>query len=177
MTTPAAPPISLSDVAAELRHPSNGELNAEDVKRLAGVSRLATSVSMSQLLGKTRPYWGQVDAVVSGLDTGFSGPALMGALVPQIDAYLGSVQIKQFLTTTYTFDSTVQTTLVFVSDPGFRNGLKARLLDMDFGFIREVTLSYDSASGNWRSPSLPVGSAAATLFTGAGSYQLDLIKL
>lgn len=177
MTTPAVPPISLTDVAAELRHPSVGELNAEDVKRLAGISRLATSVSLSQLLGKTRPYWGGVTSEVSGLDIGFSGPTFIGSLVPQIDVYLGGVQIKQFMTTTYTFDSTVQTALVFVSDPGFRNAIKARLLDLDFGLIREVTLSYNAGSGTWRSPSLPIGSADATLFTGAGSYLLDLIKL
>lgn len=175
MTTPATPPISLSDVAAELRHPTSGELNAEDVKRLAGVSRLATSVSMSQLLGKTRPYWGGVTSEVSTPYIGFSGISFVGALSPQIDVYLGNVQIKQFMTRTSS--GTSQTTLVFASDPGFRNDLKARLLDTDFGFIREVTLSYSPGGGTWETPVLAAGSAAATLFTGAGVYQLDLIKL
>ncbi|KDP84715.1 hypothetical protein CF70_018020 [Cupriavidus sp. SK-3] len=175
MTLPSVPPLSLSEVAAELRAGAGLDMAYEGVKRLAGVSRLATSVSMSQLLGKTRPYWGAVDAGVLGADYGFSGVAFVGALVPQIDAYLGNVQIRQFMTSTY--GGLVQTTLVFASDPGFRNDIKARLLDNDFGFIREVTLSYYSGTGNWRTPELAAGSPAATLFTGTGSFQLDLIKL
>lgn len=175
MTTPAVPPISLADIAAELRHSSNGELNADDAKRLAGVSRLSASLSLSQLLGKTRPYWGWVDSDVNTPFIGFSGSSFTGALGPQIDAYLGNAQIRQFMTRTSS--GTSQTTLVFASDPGFRNDLKARLLDADFGLIREVTLSYSAGAGTWNTPELAAGSAAATLFTGAGSYLLDLIKL
>lgn len=176
MTTPASPPISIQDVSTELRISSSGQLNYDDVKRLAGLSRLATGVSMSQLLGKTRPYWAGIDTEISGSNIGYSASTFVGALFPSTDVYFGNVQIRQFMTTTYG-GSTVQTTLVFASDPGFRNDIKARLLDEDFGFIREVTLAYHASSGTWRSPELSVGSAAATLFTGAGSYELDLIKL
>lgn len=176
MTTPASPPISIQNVSTELRISGSGQLNYEDVKRLAGLSRLATSVSMSQLLGKTRPYWAGVDAEVSGSSIGYSAITFVGALFPSTDEYFGNVQIRQLMTTTFG-GSTVQTTLVFASDPGFRNDIKARLYDDDFGFVREVTLAYSASTGNWHSPQLSVGSAAATLFTGAGSFQLDLIKL
>lgn len=176
MTTPASPPISIQNVSAELRISNSGQLNYDDVKRLAGLSRLATSVSMSQLLGKTRPYWAGIDSAVSGSSIGYSASTFVGALFPSTDEYFGNVQIRQLMTTTYG-GSTVQTTLVFASDPGFRNDIKARLLDDNFGFIREVTFAYSSGTGNWHTPELSVGSAAATLFTGAGSYELDLIKL
>ncbi|MGE8365980.1 hypothetical protein [Cupriavidus sp.] len=176
MTLPAVPPLSLSDVAAELRAGAGIDMAYEAVKRLAGVSRLATSVSLSQLLGKTRPYWGGVDAGVNGNYIGYSNASFTGALSPQIDQYFGNVQIRQLMTSTY--DSTVETSLVFASDPGFRNAIKARLLDNDFVLIREITLTYFTGGSVWSSPSRPVGSAAdATLFTGPGSYQLDLIKL
>lgn len=178
MTLPSIPPISLSDVATELRSGVGVDMAYEAVKRLAGLSRLATSVSMSQLLGKTRPYWGQVDAEVSSPSIGYSSASFTGSLSPQIDQYFGNVQIRQLMTTTYSFDSTVQTSLVFAVDPGFRNAIKARLLDRDFVFIREITLTYSTGGSVWSSPSRPIGSAAdATLFTGAGSYELDLIKL
>ncbi|QYY30300.1 hypothetical protein K2O51_23305 [Cupriavidus pinatubonensis] len=176
MTTPAAPPISIQNISAELRIVGSGQLNYDHVKRLAGLSRLATGVSLSQLLGKTRPYWAGVDAAVSGNSIGYSASSLVGALFPSTDVYFGNVQIRQLMTTTYG-GATVQTGLVFASDPGFRNDVKARLLDEDFGFIREVTLTYSASTGNWFTPELAVGSAAATLFTGAGSFELDLIKL
>jgi len=179
MTTPINPPISMDDVAAELRVPADSalELGDPNCKRLAGINRTVQTVSLSDLQGKTRPYWASVSTRrTGGLYTfiGYNKASGEGWLLPSTDPYLGSVEIT--FIGGYIDSPQNETTLNFASDPGFRNNLKIQVIDTaTWSVLREVVLSYYPGSGQWRSAQ----SADNTynIWTTEGIYELTILKL
>jgi hypothetical protein len=181
MTLPAVAPISLQDIATELRRlPGEGvALNTDDVKRLLGISRLHPGPnSLSDLLGKTRPWWGLVPVKYQA----FSGTTYYdwnqsdGGLADAADPYFGNVPITAIQSSSNAAES--GSVLNFQSDPGFRNNIKAQLLDSNYNVVREVVLTYNApAVFQWKSVTLGGGDTSTCLFVAAGIFFVNLIKL
>ncbi|MCY1253014.1 hypothetical protein D9M68_123190 [compost metagenome] len=177
MTLPASAPISLANVATELRAGSMW-LNHDDVKRLLGISRLSGGpISLAQCLGKTRPWWGlvPVDQDNVGATTYYGWITSDGGLAEAVDPYFGNVAITGLQATLNAGGS--NTVLNFASDPGFRNDIKGQLLDDNWGVLREVVFSYHSSTGNWWTPVTTGTDYSTCLFLSAGYMNVNLIKL
>lgn len=177
MTLPASAPISLADVATELRAAGGMFLSHDDVKRLLGISRLSGGpITLAQLLGKTRPWWGLVPVKqTTGSTTYYSWLTADGGLAEAVDPYFGNVAITAIQSSLNAAGS--GSVLNFASDPGFRNDIKGQLLDSNWGVLREVVFSYNSSTGNWRTPQTTGTDYSTCLFQAAGYWDVNLIKL
>lgn len=181
MTLPAVPPISLQDIATELRSlPAEGAfLNRDECKRLLGMSRLHPGpISLSDFLGKTRPWWGVVPVTSNSIGgtTYYKWSQSDGGLAAAVDPYFGNMPITAIQSNIDASGS--DSILNFQSDPGFRNNIKAQLLDDNYNVVREVVLTYNAqAVYQWRSATLGGGDTSTCLFVATGIFLVNLIKL
>lgn len=179
MTLPASPPISIVDLANETRNTAGGFwLSHDDVKRLLGLRKSNPGpITLMDCLGKSRPWWGlvPVSKVLSGSTTFYTWLQAHGGLDAAVDPYFGNVPITAIQSTVSALES--GSILSFDGDPGFRNNIKAQLLDSDFGIVREVVYSYDAVGTYWRSAQLPGGDTSTCLFLSEGNQFVNLIKL
>lgn len=181
MTLPAVPPISFQDIATELRLlPGEGlSLSWDNVKRLLGMSRLHPGpISLSDFLGKTRPWWGLVPVRQNDIPgtMWYSWNQSDGGLAAAVDPYFGNMPITAIMSTVSASGN--DTIVNFQSDPGFRNNIKAQLLDDNYNVVREVVLTYNAqAVVQWRSATLGGGDTSTCLFVATGIFMVNLIKL
>lgn len=182
MTLPASPPISIVDLANETRHTIGGfGIPHDDVKRLLGLPRSHPGpISLMDCLGKTRPWWGLVPVNKATLGspvtiTWYQWSQADGGLADAVDPYFGNVPIIAIQSKISAAES--GSILSFDGDPGFRNNIKAQLLDNDFSVVREVVYTFDSVGVYWRSAQLPGGDTSTCLFLSEGNQFVNLIKL
>lgn len=173
MTLPASPPLTLAQVGAELGIPAGDPVTLNDarVKILAGYGAVRETLSMSELLGKTWPLVANCNVVYSSVLAWYiyARDSFSGTLSPDKAPYLGNVAIKQI---TSGGSSTKWTSIVFDSDPGFRNALRMQRIDWQTGqLLKEVILNYQSG-GVWVSAEASDQSMMITTQTGPFDFKL-----
>ncbi|MDR3382318.1 hypothetical protein [Cupriavidus basilensis] len=175
MTLPAVPPISLVDIATELRLGALGVfLTHDDCKRLLGLSVSHPGpISLSDFLGKTRPWWGLVP-IQDVIGQYYAWNQSDGGLAAAVDPYFANNPITAIQSSNGTGNP--HSTVNFASDPGWRNNIKAQLLDDNNTVVREVMLSYRTGGTSWQSADRSAGDISTCLFVAAGIFRVNLIK-
>ncbi|CAG2129093.1 hypothetical protein [Cupriavidus numazuensis] len=182
MTTPSSPPISMDHIGDELRIARGVQFELGDalVKRLAGLPPSTVAVSMDQLLGKTRGYWGTavVTQYINSLQAAVSGTG-GSSLAPASDAYFPGASIVKIDCWDGSSNGTDYRTDVEFSGAWLDSSMDALLQVLDLStntVLRQIRCTVAGNNMTSADPSGPTGNDRShQIFLSPGTYDIRIV--